>query len=157
MEIEAPPSSPALDAAREEYAKLIADPATRWDKQTNARADALYQKTLAHPAAPPPSVPVTIGGNESVTIGAQGASLTTDFSGDAEAQAEVETALRAELGDSYDATMQEMASGAKYLFDGEEGQHALTWLTHRISGDPRAEALGIKFLADLSKLQQGGR
>ena len=151
------PEQPGAGRRTSGVRKLIADPATRWDYQTNGGGDALYRSTLEHPAAPKHAVPVAIGGNESVTIGAQGVSLTTDFSEDAQAQAEVETALRAELGDDYDTTMQAMASGAKYLFDGEEGQHALTWLSHRMSGDPKAEALGIKFLADLSKLQQGGR
>ena len=150
MEIESP-STPALDAARAEMTDIATNPENprhaayhRGDSAVSAYIDGLYKHAV------PKHAKVEIG-NESVSV-------ATDFSEDAQAQAEVETALRAELGDSYDTTMTEMASGAKYLFDGEEGQHALTSLAYRLTGlGPKAEALGIKFLADLSKLQQGGR
>lgn len=151
MEIEAPPSSPALDAARAEVTEIATNSQhpmhagyQRGDTRVSAYIDGIYKKAI------PENKPVEIGKRES-------ASVSTDFSGDAEAQAEIETALRAELGDTYDTTMSAMASGAKFLFDGEEGQQALTALSYRLTGlGPKAEALGIKFLADLSKLQQGG-
>lgn len=152
MEIEAPPNTPALDAAQAEYADIMTNPQNprhaglhRGDPAVSAYIDSLYKKAV------PNNAPVEIGKQESV-------SATNDFSGDAEAQAEVETALRAEFGEAYDTTMSAMASGAKFLFEGEEGQRALSALAYRMTGlGPKAEALGVKFLADLSKLQtQGG-
>ena len=152
MEIDAPPSSPALDAATAEYEKVMTDPThlhyaglRRGDKAASDYVNGLYKKAL------PDNKPVEIGKEESV-------SATTDFSEDAAAQAETEAGLRAEFGETYDTVMREMGAGAKFLFDGDEGQQALTALSYRLTGlGPKAEALGIKFLADLSKLQQGGR
>jgi hypothetical protein len=145
------PDTPALTSARQEYEKVISDPThphydglRRGDKTASDYVDGLYRNAVPNPA------PVEIR-NESV-------SATTDFSEDAAAQAETEAGLRAEFGETYDTVMREMGAGAKFLFDGDEGQQALTALSYRLTGlGPKAEALGIKFLADLSKLQQGGR
>ena len=88
----------------------------------------------------------------------EGVSATTDLSDEARAEIDVDVELRQAFGDRYEMTMSEMAHGAQYLFNGDEGQSSLTILSDRIAGlGPKAEVLGIKFLADLSKLQhQGG-
>lgn len=145
------PGTPARDAARTELNAVMTDPAhpvhSAWARGNMAVVDQhlkpFYEKAVAESPPGP--------------LARESASVSTDFSGDAEAQAEIETALRAELGDTYDTTMSAMASGAKFLFDGEEGQHALTVLADRMTGlGPKAEALGVKFLADLAKLQKQG-
>jgi hypothetical protein len=151
MEITAPPSTPALDAARAECTDIATNPQNprhagywRGEKQVMDYLDGRYRPAV------PENKPVEVR-NESV-------SATTDFSEDTQAHADVEIALRQEFGDSYYTVMQDMTNGAQYLFNSDEGRSALTVLSDRIAGlGPKAEALGIKFLADLSKLQQGGR
>ena len=150
MEIEAP-NTPALAAAQAEYRDIMTNPQNprhaglhRGDRQVSEYIDKLYADAVPD--------------NKPVPIGNDGVSLTTDFSEDAQSQAEVETALRQEFGDTYDGVMRDMSAGAQYLFGDDQGQSALTVLADRITGlGPRAEALGIKFLADLATLQsQGG-
>ena len=91
MEIEAPPSTPALIAATAEYEKVLTDPThqhydglRRGDKAANDYVDGLYRKALPN--------------NAPVPIATESVSVTTDFSGDAQAQVEVEAALRTEFG-----------------------------------------------------------
>lgn len=148
MDIETP-STPALDAATAEYEKMMTDPThehyhglRRGDKAANDYVDSLYRKALPNNAP----VPLTEEG-----ISASTASSEDDW----QAQTEVETALRQEFGENYDTVMRQMSVGGKYLFDGNEGQHALMVLTDRMSAlGPKGEALGVKFLADLAHLQQ---
>ncbi len=151
MEIESP-STPALAGATAEYEKVMTDPThehyaglRRGDKAANDYVDSLYRKALPNNAP----VPLTDEG-----ISASTASSEDDW----QAQTEVETALRQEFGEHFDTIMSQMSVGAKYLFDGNEGQHALIVLTDRMSAlGPKGEALGVKFLADLAHLQsQGG-
>jgi hypothetical protein len=152
MEIESTPNSPEAQAVEKEYADIMSNPQNprhaglhRGDPQVSAHIDGLYKKAF------PNSAPVKIGKQE-------GLPATTDLTDEMRAQVDVEVELRMELGEAYDTVMQEMAHGAQYLFNGDGGQSALTVLSDRIAGlGPKAEALGVKFLADLSKLQhQGG-
>lgn len=148
MEIEST-STPAVNAATAEYEKMMTDPThehyaglRRGDKAANDYVDSLYRKALPN--------------NAPVPLTDEGISASTDSTDDDwKSQSEVETALRQEFGDSYPAVMHQMSVGAKYLFDGNEGQHALMVLTDRMSAlGPKGEALGVKFLADLAHLQQ---
>ena len=141
---------PAGADAEAEYAKMMSDPThphyaglRRGDKESEAYANGLFRK--AYGTAPVP-------------IESDAEPVPADLSPDAQAQIECETHLRAAFGHDYDATMTAMASGAKFLFEGDEGQTALATLADRLAGlGSKAEALGVKFLADLAQLnQQGG-
>ena len=107
----------------------------------NDFVDSLYQRALPN--------------NAPVPLTEEGLSVSTDSSEDDwQSQTEIETALRQEFGENYGTVMRQMSVGAQYLFQGNEGHHALMVLTERMSSlGPKREALGVKFLADLAHLQ----
>lgn len=138
-------TTPAALAAREEYSAIMTDTKhpmhagyLAGNKQVNDHIDGLYAK-LAQTAPPAKT--------ESLV-------LVDDMSGDGEAQVEIEIALRNELGSDYDDTMANMKRGASHVFAGDEGQAALTVLSHRISElGPQAEVLGVRFLSEIAKFK----
>jgi hypothetical protein len=155
--------TPALDAATAEHEKVMTDPThqhydgfRRGDQAASDYVDGLYRKIL------PNYAPVEIGNVDfrrgPLTVQQEGVSTTTDLTDEARAGIDVETELRMELGAAYETTMHDMATGAQHLFAGADGEQALTVLADRVSGlGPRAELLGVRFLAELARLQsQGG-
>ncbi|MEO7862140.1 MAG: hypothetical protein ABIU05_17270 [Nitrospirales bacterium] len=119
MVIESPTTPEAL-AVRAEHGKVMNDKThpmhagyMAGDKKAQEYVDGLYGKLAqTAPAAK----------TESLV-------LTEDMSGDGEAHASIEIALRNEFGFEYDGVMADMQRGARHVFEGADGQEALTVLS----------------------------
>ena len=137
----------AGDQVKSELADIMNNPQNqmhegfkRNDPVVNAHIDSLYRKVYGTaPAIEDPGVTISVPMNPEAL--------------EAKEASEAQNRLRRELGESYEATIEGMKAGANHLFGGPDGQQLLTVFTDRLSGlGPKGEALGYRYLAELSKL-----
>ncbi len=142
-------SSPAGDAVRAELQDIMSNTENpkhaaylMQDKKVMEYVDSRYK--AAYGAG-------TVDLSDGLMAGGEERTKDTEFSSDASAT-EVQAALRQEFGTNYDAVMASAQSAVTHLFHGSAGQAALEAVSEQVvAKGPKAEALAVRFLADLDR------
>ncbi len=145
-----PGSSPAGDAVRAELADIMSNKENpkhagylMQDKKVMEYIDSRYRG--AYGAG-------TVDLSDGLTAGGEAQTTDTASASDASAT-EVQADLRQEFGTNYDAVMASAQSAVTHLFPGSAGQAALAAVSEQVvAKGPKAEALAVRFLADLDRI-----
>ncbi len=147
----------AGEAARTEHVQIMTDPThamheayKRGEDRVQAYIETLYRKAQSSGPAPPSQGVRT--GHASLPDQPDGQRLE-ESPEERAARLELDSTLRASLGERYDSEMDAMRQGAQRLFSSPDHVKALDVLAPMISElGPQAEIAGIQFLAQLRRL-----
>jgi hypothetical protein len=158
MEIEAPPSSPALDAARAEATDIATNPQNprhagyhRGDPQVSTYLDGIYKKAI------PENKPVSFT-RGSVSLGPvePQPGETPEEAADRQRNEVIVAPLKQAWGPTYEARMATVPGTVNTLFeDMGEVYHELGARVREHFG-PKGEAATLKYFAELHDIKQGG-